>query len=92
MEENQIKNSNNHKKHQRTHTPVEGHKIEELQQRPLEELVSIARELSVDNPNEFQRKDLTFEILKAQVRQGGYILYTGILEIMNDGYGYTPLD
>ncbi len=87
MEENQTKNSNS-KKHQRTHTPVEGHKIEELQQRTLEELVDIARELSVDNPNEFQRKDLIFEILKAQVKQGGYILYTGILEIMNDGYGF----
>jgi transcription termination factor Rho len=86
MEENQTKNSN--KKHQRTHTPVEGYTIEELQQKPLEKLTTIARELSIDNPNEFQRRDLIFEILKAQVKQGGYILYTGILEIMNDGYGF----
>jgi len=88
MEENQNQTKNSNKKHQRTHTPVEGHTIEELQQKPLEELVSIARELKIDNPNEFQRKDLIFEILKAQVKQGGYILYTGILEIMNDGYGF----
>ncbi len=88
MEENQNQTKNSNKKHQRTHTPVEGYTIEELQQKPLEELVKIARELNVDNPNEFQRKDLIFEILKAQVKQGGYILYTGILEIMSDGYGF----
>jgi transcription termination factor Rho len=93
MEENQTQTQqtqtkNSNKKHQRTHTPVEGYTIEELQQKPLEELLSIAKELNVDNPNEFQRKDLIFEILKAQVKQGGYILYTGILEIMNDGYGF----
>ena len=35
-----------------------------------------------------RRKDLIFEILKSQVSQGGFILYTGILEVMNDGYGF----
>ncbi len=76
------------KSQQRTHIPVEGYKIEDLQQEPLTKLVEIANELSVDNPNEFTRKDLIFEILKAQVSQGGYILFTGILEIMPDGYGF----
>ena len=80
--------SNNQRKHQRTHIPVEGHSLEELQEQPLTKLVEIANELRVDNPNEYQRKDLIFEILKSQVSQGGYILYTGILEIMPDGYGF----
>ncbi|WP_457606597.1 transcription termination factor Rho [Nitratifractor sp.] len=92
MEENRQNNNrnggHNNKKHQRTHTPVEGYKIEDLQQKPLEELVEIARKLKIENPNEYQRKDLIFEILKAQVSQGGYILFTGILEVMNDGYGF----
>ncbi len=81
-------NGNYRKQHQRTHIPVEGYKLEDLQNEPLEKLVKIAEELHVDNPNEHQRKDLIFEILKAQVSQGGYILYTGILEIMPDGYGF----
>ncbi len=81
-------NGNYKKQHQRTHIPVEGYKLEDLQNEPLEKLVKIAEELHVDNPNEHQRKDLIFEILKAQVSQGGYILYTGILEIMPDGYGF----
>jgi transcription termination factor Rho len=96
MSETKQKNSSNNtqqqqqqrKQHQRTHIPVEGYKLEDLQEEPLEKLVEIAQELNVDNPNEYQRKDLIFEILKAQVSQGGYILYTGILEIMPDGYGF----
>ncbi len=95
MSETKQKNGSNgaqqqqqRKQHQRTHIPVEGYKLEDLQEEPLEKLVEIAQELNVDNPNEYQRKDLIFEILKAQVSQGGYILYTGILEIMPDGYGF----
>jgi transcription termination factor Rho len=86
MSENNNKKPNNKKN--RTHVPVQGYTIEDLQQKPLSELVEIAGELQVENPNEYQRKDLIFEILKSQVSQGGYILFTGILEMMNDGYGF----
>jgi len=81
-------NGNRRKQHQRTHIPVEGYKLEDLQHEPLTKLVKIANELNVENPNGYQRRDLIFEILKSQVSQGGYILYTGILEIMQDGYGF----
>lgn len=72
----------------RTHAPVEGHKIEELRAYNLEKLLSISQELKIENPQEYKRQDLIFEILKAQVSQGGYILLTGILEIMSEGYGF----
>ena len=75
-------------KKQRTHIPVEGYTIEDLQSKTIEELTIIAKELGIENPQEFKRKDLMFEILKNQVSQGGYILFTGILEIMPDGYGF----
>jgi len=81
-------NGNTANRKNRTHVPVDGYKIENLQQLPLTELVTIAKEVKVENPNEFQRKDLIFEILKSQVSQGGFILYTGILKIMNDGYSF----
>jgi len=81
-------NRNHNKKHTRTHTPVSSFKVETLQQKSLHELLEIAATFKVENPNEFQRKDLIFEILKSQVSQGGYILFTGILEVMNDGYGF----
>jgi len=81
-------NNQTNQKKQRTHIPVEGYTIEELQTKTIEELLEIAKSLGVENPQELKRKDLMFEILKTQVSQGGYILFTGILEIMPDGYGF----
>ncbi|ANE32044.1 transcription termination factor Rho [Campylobacter hyointestinalis] len=79
---------NNKKQHSRTHIPVDGYKIEELRQLDLNNLVAIADEVGVENPREFRRQELVFEILKAQTKQGGFILFTGILEIVPDGYGF----
>ncbi|WP_394954442.1 transcription termination factor Rho [uncultured Helicobacter sp.] len=72
----------------RTHTPVEGYKIEDLKAKPVSKLIEIATKLGVENPQEYLRQDLIFEILKTQVTQGGYILFTGILEITPDGHGF----
>lgn len=84
------KESKTTKKHtnMRTHTPVDGHKIEELRMLDLENLVQIANAVGVENPREFRRQDLIFEILKTQTKQGGFILFTGILEVTNEGYGF----
>ncbi|MCH9813656.1 MAG: transcription termination factor Rho [Epsilonproteobacteria bacterium] len=84
------KSPNNRQKNNksRTHVPVSGHKIEDLRQQPLEALLVIADELGVENPHQLKRQDLIFEILKSQVTQGGFILFTGILEIANDGFGF----
>jgi len=86
--ENTPRRNNNKKSNGRTHTPVKGHSIEKLRTMPLESLVEIAAELKIEHPNELKRQDLIFEILKSQVAQGGFILFTGILEIMQDGYGF----
>ncbi len=75
-------------KHTRTHTPVNGYKIEELRAKPVSELTKIAVSVGVENPQEYRRQDLIFEILKNQVNQGGYILFTGILELSSEGYGF----
>ena len=72
----------------RKHIPVEGFKIEDLRSLNLEELLKIADELKVENPAELKRQELMFEILKAQTDQGGYILFTGILEIKEGGFGF----
>lgn len=89
-EQSAAQNTKTTKKHQasRTHVPVDGHKIEELRTLSLEELVQIANGVGVENPREFRRQDLIFEILKTQTKQGGFILFTGILEITNEGYGF----
>jgi len=79
------KKSNNNS---RTHTPAKGYDIETLRTKKTEELVNIATELEIEHPNELTRKDIIFEILKAQTSQGGFILFSGILEVMQDGYGF----
>ena len=72
----------------RTHVPVDGYKIEDLRTISLDELVSMATDLGVENPNDLKRQDLMFEILKTQINKGGFMLFSGILEIMPDGYGF----
>ncbi|BDB66618.1 transcription termination factor Rho [Helicobacter cinaedi] len=74
--------------HKRTHTPVEGYQLEELRTKSIKQLINIAEEVKVENPSDYRRQDLIFEILKNQVNQGGYILFSGILEITNEGYGF----
>ncbi len=72
----------------RTHNPVKGVSVEDLRIKSIEELTAMADELAIEQPNELKRQDLIFEILKAQTEQGGFILFMGILEIMQDGYGF----
>ncbi|MDF1880619.1 transcription termination factor Rho [Sulfurimonas sp. MAG313] len=84
MSENATKRKNNN----RTHKPAEGYTIDDLRSKPLDQLIVIADDLKVEHPNELKRQDLLFEILKAQTTKGGFILFTGILEIMQDGYGF----
>ncbi|HEA8265625.1 TPA: transcription termination factor Rho [Campylobacter lari] len=83
-----MENTKEKKQHQRTHIPVEGYKIEDLKLLDLESLVKIANEAEIENPREFRRQDLIFEILKAQTKKGGFMLFTGILEISPEGYGF----
>lgn len=81
-------NHQNSQNRTQKHIPAEVYKLEELSQKPISQLVSIAQGLKVENPQEFKRADLMFEILKAQVSQGGYLLFTGVLEITQEGYGF----
>ena len=80
--------SNKQNNKSRSHTPVKGATIDELRTQNIEVLVAMATELKIEHPNELKRQDIIFEILKAQTAQGGFILFSGILEIMQDGYGF----
>ena len=81
-------NQNGRKTYAKTHVPVEGYQIEELRSMDLENLIAIADELGVENPREVRRQALVFEILRMQTKQGGFILFTGILEVTAEGYGF----
>ena len=50
----------------RTHIPVQGYSIDELRIKGLDELLKLANNLGIENPQELKRQDLIFEILKSQ--------------------------
>lgn len=81
----QTQSQSNYKSKKRTHVPVESFKIEDLRQLTMEELLGLATELEVENANDLKRQDLMFEILKTQIARGGFMLFTGVLEMSIDG-------
>ena len=89
----QNSNHNSNNKKTRTHVPVKGLTIEQLRLKTMNDLIEAAKELNVENPQELQRQDLIFAILETQTTQGGYILFTGILDIKDAGFGFLrPID
>lgn len=48
----------------RTHTPVEGYQIEDLRTKSIKALTNIAAQIGVENPSDYRRQDLIFEISK----------------------------
>lgn len=62
--------------------------LAELKNKTISELMSIGKELGVERISGLKKQDLIFEILKAQTEQKGLIFSSGVLEILNDGYGF----
>ncbi len=62
--------------------------LTELKQKPASELVTISSELGLDNLARSRKQDVIFEILKAQAKKGEDIHGDGVLEILQDGFGF----
>lgn len=62
--------------------------ITDLEDKTIEELYSIARELNLTGFSKLRKKELVFEILKAQTEKNGHLFAEGTLEILPDGYGF----
>ncbi len=61
----------------------------ELEGKNKEELLIIAKDMGVENDlTSIRREDVVFRLMQLYAEQQGYILATGILEIINDGYGF----
>ena len=61
---------------------------QELEEKTLIELYKIAREMDIPAYYTHRKKELIFEILKAQTKKDGLLFAQGILEIMPDGFGF----
>ncbi len=62
--------------------------LTELKQQPATELVTLSEELGLDGLARSRKQDVIFEILKAHAKKGEDIYGDGVLEILQDGFGF----
>ncbi len=62
--------------------------LTELKTRPASELVELGESLGLDNLARSRKQDIIFSILKAHARNGEDIYGDGVLEILQDGFGF----
>ena len=62
--------------------------IAELEIKSLNELQDLAKDLSIPNFRRYRKQELIMKILQAQTEQSGLMFRSGILEIMQEGYGF----
>ncbi|MDR1160107.1 MAG: Rho termination factor N-terminal domain-containing protein, partial [Syntrophomonadaceae bacterium] len=62
--------------------------ISELENKTMLELYQIARDLGLSGYSKLRKKELIFEITKALTKADELLQAQGVLEIMNDGYGF----
>lgn len=62
--------------------------LAELKSKTISSLMEIARSMGIEGVSGLKKQDLIFEILKAQTERSGLIFSSGVLEVLNDGYGF----
>ena len=60
----------------------------ELKAKPIDELLSIAGEMGIENIARSKKQDVIFSILKKHSKSGEDIEGEAVLEILNDGFGF----
>ena len=62
--------------------------LTELKQKSISDLVQIAEEMKLENVARSRKQDVIFAILKAHAKGGDHIYGDGVLEILQDGFGF----
>jgi len=62
--------------------------ILELKKMEIKKLTEMAEKYLVSNPSGLRRQEIVFELLKAHSKAGGKIFTLGVVEVLNDGYGF----
>ena len=66
--------------------------LAELESRTVDELQEMATELELQGTSRLKKQDLAFRILQVQSEQQGNILKKGILDVMDDGFGFMRVN
>ncbi|GAG70235.1 unnamed protein product, partial [marine sediment metagenome] len=62
--------------------------LTDLKSRPAAELATLGDELGLENLARHRKQEMIFAILKAHAKQGEDIYGDGVLEILQDGFGF----
>ncbi len=62
--------------------------LTELKQMPASELAELAQSFGIDGVARSRKQDMIFAVLKAQAKKGEDIYGDGVLEILQDGFGF----
>ena len=62
--------------------------LQELKQKNPAELISEAEKLGIENPSTLRKQEILFAILKKLAEKNEQITATGVLEVLQDGFGF----
>ena len=62
--------------------------LTELKQKPITELLEMAEQLGIENMARSRKQDVIFSLLKKHAKGGEEISGDGVLEILQDGFGF----
>ncbi|WP_434953071.1 transcription termination factor Rho [Shewanella sp. HL-SH4] len=62
--------------------------LTELKDTPISDLVSLAESMKLENMARARKQDIIFSILKSHAKSGEDIFGGGVLEILQDGFGF----
>lgn len=62
--------------------------LSDLKQKTVPELIELLKSMGGDHSSRMRRQDIIFSILKAQAKKGEDIFSVGVLEILQDGFGF----
>jgi transcription termination factor Rho len=62
--------------------------LTELKKKPVSDLAQLATEMKIEGMARTRKQDLIFAILKAHAKKGESIFGDGVLEILQDGFGF----
>ncbi|MDV3240094.1 MAG: transcription termination factor Rho [Gammaproteobacteria bacterium] len=62
--------------------------LTELKQKPASEIIELAQEMGIEGAARSRKQDVIFSILKSHAKSGEDIYGDGVLEILQDGFGF----
>lgn len=62
--------------------------LSELKTKPISELLQIAEEMQIEGVSRSRKQDVIFQLLKKHAKNGEDIYGDGVLEILQDGFGF----